>query len=120
MITTVVRNLITNAIKFTPQNGTIEVSALKESNEKGNFIKVMVKDSGVGIESNLVKKLFKVGEMRSTPGTSGEKGTGLGLILCKEFVEKHGGRISVISKINEGSTFSFTLPIASAAEEGLF
>ncbi len=120
MITTVVRNLITNAIKFTPNNGTIEVSALKESNQQGSFIKVMVKDSGIGIESNLIKKLFKVGEMRSSPGTAGEKGTGLGLILCKEFVEKHGGRISVESNINEGSTFSFTLPIASTDEEVLF
>lgn len=120
MITTVVRNLITNAIKFTPKGGVIEVTAIKEITPKGNFVKVNVKDSGIGIGPETITKLFKVGEMRTSPGTSGEKGTGLGLILCKEFIEKHGGSIAVESKINEGSTFSFTLPIKATEENGLF
>ena len=118
MITTVLRNLITNAIKFTPKDGNIEVSAMKVYDESGSFIKVKVKDSGVGIDADMIKKLFRVGEMSTSIGTEGEKGTGLGLILCKEFVEKHGGIISVESQKNMGSIFSFTLPVTE--EKSLF
>ncbi|HRW97779.1 MAG TPA: hybrid sensor histidine kinase/response regulator, partial [Bacteroidales bacterium] len=106
MLRTVLRNLLNNALKFTPAGGTIELLAKK--NETG--VEVLVKDTGVGISSENLEKLFDVGTSYTTRGTNNEKGTGLGLILCREFVERHGGRISVTSKPGEGSTFTFTLP----------
>jgi signal transduction histidine kinase len=107
MITTVIRNLISNAIKFTEEDGEIRI----ESNYRTDVIEIAVMDNGVGMTSEKVDKLFKIGEKYiSTDGTSGEKGTGLGLILCKEFIEKHGGKIWVESEVGKGSTFRFTLP----------
>ena len=105
MIGTVLRNLINNAIKFTHQGGEITISAEKRATE----ILVSVSDSGIGISPERVEKLFRIAESDSTPGTNNEKGTGLGLILCKEFVENHGGKIWVESKEKKGSTFYFTL-----------
>jgi len=105
MINTVLRNLISNAIKFTHPGGKIIVSAEEIQNE----IKVSVSDNGVGIPKNSIEKLFRIDENYSTPGTQKEKGTGLGLILCKDFIEKHGGKIWVESDEGKGSTFSFTL-----------
>ena len=106
MISTVLRNLISNAIKFTRQGGQILVSA--KQNE-GEWL-VAVSDNGVGIKKDTFEKLFRLEENYTTPGTNNEKGTGLGLILCKEFVEKHGGKIWVESELGKGSIFSFTLP----------
>ena len=106
MISTVLRNLIFNAIKFTKTGGEIIVSAQREQND----VIVSVKDNGVGITKERLDKLFRIDESESTPGTNNEQGTGLGLILCKEFVEKHGGRIWVESEENKGTVFSFTLP----------
>ena len=106
MISTVLRNLISNAIKFTMSGGEITISA----QEKPDELIVSVKDSGVGIPENRIEKLFRLSENYSTPGTNNEKGTGLGLILCKEFVEKHGGKIWGESEVRKGSTFSFSLP----------
>ncbi|MBU2510935.1 hybrid sensor histidine kinase/response regulator [bacterium] len=107
MITTVVRNLISNAIKFTPENGRIDINALI----KDTFLNIFVKDSGVGISEENSKKLFQISNNFSCKGTNDEVGTGLGLILCKEFVEKNGGKIWVESKVGEGSQFWFTIPI---------
>ncbi|MEJ5244713.1 MAG: PAS domain S-box protein [Bacteroidota bacterium] len=107
MITTVIRNLMTNAIKFTPENGDITVFAEKTDHE----VIVAVKDTGIGISDEDKQKLFRIDVHHTTIGTSQEKGTGLGLILCKEFVEKHGGKIWVESEIGKGSTFKFTIPI---------
>ncbi len=106
MISTVLRNLISNAIKFTRQGGKITISIEKKENE----ILVSVSDNGVGISVARVEKLFRIDESDSTKGTNNESGTGLGLILCKEFVEKHHGTIWVESTVGSGSTFSFTLP----------
>jgi len=106
MISAVLRNLISNAIKFTRSGGEIIVSAAETATE----IVVSVKDNGVGISKERIEKIFSIGESESTPGTAKEKGTGLGLILCKEFVEKHGGRIWVESAEGKGSTFSFSIP----------
>lgn len=106
MINTVLRNLISNAIKFTMPGGEIVISVAKKPNE----ITVSVKDSGIGISADRIDKLFHFDESYSTPGTNNEKGTGLGLILCKEFVEKHGGRLWVESEQGKGSTFSFEIP----------
>ena len=106
MIDAVVRNLISNAIKFTNSGGTIEVSG----NDDGAFMTIAVKDNGVGIGEQFLPKLFRIDEQYRRTGTANERGTGLGLILCKEFVERNGGEIRVESKIGNGSTFSFTLP----------
>lgn len=106
MIDFVFRNLICNAIKFTKDGG--EVRVLSQDNE--NFIEVSVSDTGVGIAGENIKKLFKIDGGYTTPDTEGEKGTGLGLILCKEFVELNGGKIWIESELEKGSTFKFTLP----------
>jgi PAS domain S-box-containing protein len=109
MIETVFRNLITNAIKFTYSGGTVKVNTVK----KGNYAEVTVTDNGVGISNENHKKLFRIDEQFKSDGTADEKGTGLGLILCKEFLEKNGGNISVDSKEGKGSKFIFTLPLAN-------
>ena len=106
MITTVLRNLIYNAIKFTKKDGEILISAKKQ----GESIKVIIKDNGVGISNEDIEKLFRSDIHHSTKGTAKEIGTGLGLILCKDFVEKNGGQIIVESKKDYGSVFSFTIP----------
>jgi signal transduction histidine kinase len=109
MINTVVRNLISNALKFTNENGFVKLLA----EERDDCIQVSVTDSGVGINPVNLQKIFKIAETVTTNGTKGEKGTGLGLILCKEFVEKNNGKIWVESELAKGTTFVFTLPKAS-------
>jgi two-component system, sensor histidine kinase and response regulator len=106
MISTVLRNLISNAIKFTNTDGEIIISV--EQNQKE--VIVSVADNGIGISPNMVNKLFRIDESYSTFGTQNEQGTGLGLILCKEFIEKHGGKIWVETELDIGSTFYFTIP----------
>ncbi len=107
MIDSVLRNLLSNAIKFTKQGGTVLVFAKAYEN---NMLQISVKDTGVGIPENSISKLFQLDEKVSAKGTEGEPSSGLGLLLCSEFVEKHGGKIWVESEINEGSTFHFTMP----------
>lgn len=106
MIHTIVRNLLSNAIKYTHNGGYVKLTsrALKD------FIEIIIEDNGVGIDEKNIQKLFRIDESYTTAGTQKEKGTGLGLILCKEFVEKNGGEIKINSKPNKGSIFSFTLP----------
>ena len=113
MINTVLRNLISNAIKYTYPGGNINISI----EEKPDEIKVLVADNGVGLSTDSMQKLFRIDENYSTPGTQNEKGTGLGLVLCKEFVDKHKGKIWVESEkgnssasIAGGSVFYFTIP----------
>ncbi|MFH0866642.1 MAG: ATP-binding protein [Bacteroidota bacterium] len=107
MLKSIIRNLLTNALKYShPASSIIIRSEYKTENE----IEISVKDDGVGIPEEEIIKLFRIDTKYSTPGTSNEFGTGLGLILCKEFVEKHNGKIWVESKLNSGSTFKFTLP----------
>lgn len=112
MISTIIRNLINNAIKFTPRKGVIEID-LEELSNKSNkeCLAFSVKDNGVGMPYETQKKLFEIGEVISTNGTDNESGTGLGLILCKEFVDKHKGKIWVEGEVNRGSKFVFTLPV---------
>jgi signal transduction histidine kinase len=105
-INTVVRNLLSNAIKFTREGGSITLGV----EENGNQFVVSVTDTGVGMSPVAVQKLFVVGNKQSTLGTAKEKGTGLGLVLCKEFVEKNGGQIGVESTEGRGSRFYFTVP----------
>jgi signal transduction histidine kinase len=105
-INTVIRNLISNAIKFTPEGGMV----LSRVHRDSDTIVVSVSDTGVGMSRAIIDKLFRIDTKHSTKGTADEKGTGLGLILCKEFVEKNGGRIWVQSEPGKGSVFSFSLP----------
>jgi PAS domain S-box-containing protein len=104
-IKTVLRNLFSNALKFTEQGGEVKVYSVKENGK----IKVSVQDSGIGMDDEQADKLFRIDQNQSTKGTNNEDGTGLGLILCKEFVEKNGGEIWVESKKGTGTTFHFTL-----------
>ncbi|MBI2416488.1 MAG: DUF1638 domain-containing protein [Ignavibacteriales bacterium] len=107
MTNTIIRNLLSNAIKFTNRGGRIAGEAkLTDS----CFVEISIADTGVGITDNIVQKLFKIGEKVSSLGTENEASTGLGLIICMEFVEMHGGKIWVESKEGSGSTFFFTLP----------
>ncbi|MDP4208581.1 MAG: tetratricopeptide repeat protein [Bacteroidota bacterium] len=106
MLTLVLRNLVSNALKFTPEGGTITLSA----KEYLHTVEISVTDTGVGIASENIEKLFRLDTHFTTRGTGNEQGTGLGLILVKEFVEKNNGKIWVTSEPNKGSTFTFTLP----------
>ncbi len=105
MIHTVVRNLLSNAIKYTNQGGEINIS----SKIQNSYIEITVSDSGIGIKPENIKRLFRLDENYSTKGTAEETGTGLGLILCKEFVEKNGGEIRVKSTYGKGSDFTIKL-----------
>ncbi|MCL5990898.1 MAG: PAS domain-containing sensor histidine kinase, partial [Bacteroidetes bacterium] len=107
MINTVLRNLISNAIKFTGSGGKIIISA---KDTKDGFFLVGVSDDGIGILEEDLQKLFKIDMYFTSPGTSGEKGTGLGLVLCKDLIEKCKGEIFVESQVGKGTTFSFKIP----------
>jgi len=112
MLATILRNLISNAIKFTSRGGNVKLS-VKYSLGKQNksYAEISVQDSGMGVASKVKSNLFNLSESISTKGTEKEEGTGLGLILCKEFVEEHGGKIYVKSEHGKGSNFVFTLPV---------
>ena len=108
MLQSILQNLISNALKFTEQGGEVRISTIK----RGTYAEVSVADTGVGMSDNELKNLFKIEKKISTrPGTEKERGTGLGLILCKELVEKNGGKISVTSEESIGTQFTFTLPL---------
>lgn len=106
MFKTILRNLISNAIKFSHEGGSIKVFAKKGLKETT----ISVTDNGVGIESNVISKIFEVKEKHTTLGTQNEKGSGFGLKLCKELIEKQGGKIWVESEVGRGSSFKFTIP----------
>jgi signal transduction histidine kinase len=109
MLDIVIRNLISNALKFTPHNGQIEI----KSSIGGNFIYLSVTDTGVGVPKEQLENIF--GDLDTnkitSAGTDNEKGAGLGLVLCKEFVELNCGKIQAVSKEGEGSTFMFSIPL---------
>ncbi|MFP4048206.1 MAG: sensor histidine kinase, partial [Bacteroidales bacterium] len=107
MISTAMRNLISNAIKFTPEGGKIEISVEERENE----VKIEVKDTGVGISNTDKQKILDEFNHYTNTGTQQEKGTGIGLVITKEFIEKNNGTLHIESKPNEGSKFWFTLPI---------
>jgi PAS domain S-box-containing protein len=106
MISSVLRNLISNAIKFTPKDGNVSIQAVRRT----GFVDVSVSDTGIGMTPETIGRLFKIETSFTTRGTGNEKGSGLGLLLCKEFVERHGGEIRAESEPGKGSRFSFTLP----------
>ncbi len=107
MISTVFRNLISNAIKFTKDGGTVSIT----SDSVNGFHEFTIEDTGVGIKKEDIEKLFRIDTKVCTTGTAMETGTGLGLILCHEFIVKNGGKIHVESEIGKGSRFTFTLPV---------
>lgn len=106
MLRTILRNLISNAIKFTHENGQIILRAEQQDTD----MIITVSDNGIGMSQEVVSRLWQIAELYTSPGTKGEKGTGLGLMLCKEFVEKHHGRIWVESEVGKGSDFKIALP----------
>jgi PAS domain S-box-containing protein len=108
MLKTILRNLISNSIKFTKEEGEINIYIEKEK----DFGIISVSDTGTGISPEIINGLFDITKKYSSPGTNGENGTGLGLLLCKDFVETHGGKIWVESELGKGSDFKFTIPLS--------
>jgi signal transduction histidine kinase/ligand-binding sensor domain-containing protein len=106
MMNTILRNLLTNALKFTPRNGEVRV----EISQNNGYCILSIKDNGIGIPAEKLKHLFSIDTAHKTKGTDQEPGTGLGLILCKEFIEKHGGRLEVVSEVGKGSEFRVLIP----------
>lgn len=106
MLKTILRNLLGNAVKFSHKGGVVSIDAITTE----SHISIKVTDAGIGMHHETIESLFKLGNSKSTQGTAGEKGTGFGLILCKELIEKINGTISVTSQINKGTTFTITLP----------
>ena len=109
MLNTIIRNLLSNAIKFTRKGGLVTV----EAELNGNYVNIIVKDTGVGMSNKVRENLFRMDVNQTTFGTEDEAGTGLGLLLCKEFVDKHGGKISVQSELDKGSVFKFNLALGN-------
>lgn len=108
MLKVILRNLVSNAIKFSYPEGTIKVMA----NEKAGMVYISVQDEGMGIAPENLRRLFDNNKHLTTQGTRGEKGSGVGLNLCKEFIKKHGGEITAVSQLKKGTTFTFSLPEA--------
>ncbi len=106
MLSTIIRNLVSNSIKFTDSGGFVSVSALKNKNE----LVIFVADTGIGMEESIKNKLFDLGQKISTKGTRAESGTGIGLVMVKEFIDRHNGTIEVESSIGKGTTFKIVIP----------
>ena len=106
MFQSIIQNLVSNAIKFTPKKGVIKISAIS----KDNFVEICVSDTGIGMNQSMVDDLFRLGTKTSRKGLGGEPGTGLGLILCQDFITQHSGKLWVKSEEGKGSEFHFTLP----------
>lgn len=112
MLQTIIRNLVSNAVKFTTKGGKVMLSAKPAGD---NFVVIAIKDTGIGMRQEIVEQLFRFDVQTGREGTEGEPSTGLGLLLCKEFVGKHGGKIWVESEEGVGSTFYFTIPLNAPA-----
>ncbi|MBN2006833.1 MAG: response regulator [Anaerolineae bacterium] len=121
MLNAVLRNLVSNAIKFTPQGGRVTTQAcLSKRSVAGKWVEVLVCDTGVGMSPEDQSKLFRLDVHHSTEGTAQEQGTGLGLLVCREMVEKHGGELWVESTVGQGTKMHFTLPLDAATPEDAF
>lgn len=107
MLQTIIRNLVSNAIKFTPGGGKVSLSAKAADNK---CVEIAIRDNGIGMKQTMVDHLFRLDVKTNRPGTDGEPSTGLGLLLCKEFIEKNGGKVDVESEVGKGTVFHFTLP----------
>jgi PAS domain S-box-containing protein len=108
MLAAIFRNLVSNAIKFTPKGGTITISAKSDSDK---WVEISVNDTGIGMSGKTIDQLFTLDINTNRKGTDGELSSGLGLLICKDFIEKHNGTLSITSEVDKGSTFSFTLPV---------
>jgi len=117
MLNTIVRNLTSNALKFTPLGGQVTLLA-QPHQQSAELVEIWITDTGVGMSETIRAKLFDITEHHTTLGTTQEKGTGLGLLICQEMVLKHGGRIWVESELNQGTTVKFTLPVAEGLPTG--
>lgn len=116
MLETVIRNLINNALKFTPRGGRVTLAVCQNgTGAPPGFVKVAVQDTGIGISQANLAKLFRLDTNYSTAGTEKEKGSGLGLIICKEMVEQNGGQIEIKSKVGQGTTVEFTVPMLNSS-----
>jgi signal transduction histidine kinase len=113
MVNLVLRNLLSNAIKYTPEKGLIEVGVSK----KASWVEIFVRDTGMGMSPEALEKIH-LSNYYTTKGTAGESGTGLGLMLCREFVARNGGTLEIESEVEKGSVFTFTLPDGGAAMGG--
>jgi signal transduction histidine kinase len=114
MFQTIIRNLVSNSLKFTPQGGKITI----DTNPVNDFfVEISVADTGIGMGIEMLENLFSMDVNSKRPGIDGEHSTGLGLLLCKEFVERHGGEIKVESQVQKGTRFSFTIPLKEPKEE---
>jgi signal transduction histidine kinase len=118
MLTTVVRNLLGNALKFTPRGGQVclEASETHSGDKDGGMVTISVKDTGVGMNAAAVSRLFRLDVHQSTRGTDNEQGSGLGLIICREMVERNGGTIWAESQPQKGTTIAFTVPRCPAID----
>jgi two-component system sensor histidine kinase/response regulator len=110
MLDTVIRNLASNALKFTPSGGQVTISAHPVA-ESVELIEVSVSDTGVGISKKDQSKLFRLDHVHTTQGTAKEQGTGLGLIICQEMIQKNGGQIWIESEVGQGTSIKFTIPV---------
>jgi signal transduction histidine kinase len=106
MLQTIIRNIVSNAIKFTNEGGLIVVG----SSQTADHTEITIEDNGVGMTQETIKKILGTIELNSTKGTSGETGTGMGLIISKEFIQRHKGKLNIESTLGKGSTFTVTLP----------
>lgn len=114
MLMTILRNLVMNSIKFVNDGGQVAIGAY--DNGKG-YINIAVIDNGVGMSKEVQEKIFAVDQNYTSPGTSGEQGTGLGVVLCNELTKRHGGKMTVESEEGKGTKFSFTIPVGKAEEQ---
>jgi len=112
MLGGILRNLVTNAVKFTPKGGIIVISA---RSIPGNLVEISVRDTGIGMSKGLIDDLFRLDVNTGRKGTDGESSTGLGLMICKDFIEKNGGKLYIESEVGKGSDFKFTVPMNSIA-----
>lgn len=110
MFESIIRNLVSNAIKFSPEGSVVNI---RISDAEKDMVSIAVRDSGIGMNQEMLGKLFLLHNQNSRPGTNGEPSSGLGLILCKDFVERNGGKIWAVSEERRGSEFIFTLPVNS-------
>ncbi len=113
MVFFIFRNLINNAVKFTPKSGIITVT----SEIKEKYVEISVKDTGIGMNENTLQQLFKPGEQKTHSGTNGEPSSGLGLVICDEFIRRHHGEMKIQSQLGVGSTFTVRLPLVTQVEE---
>ena len=117
MLQTVIRNLVSNAVKFTPKGGEVHLS-VKASED--NFVEVYIRDNGIGMDQPMIDNLFRLDVKTGRTGTDGEPSTGLGLLLCKDFIEMNGGQLTVESEVGKGSVFRFTMPTGDKTKAKFF